>query len=86
MNIKAPIGRILVNQQPVETEIGEFVVDQEGRDDSVRGEVIAIGEDITDIKVGDTVVYPRSRGIRVFNEEGEVHVVQYLSLHYILPI
>jgi co-chaperonin GroES (HSP10) len=83
--MKATYGKILVEQHFVETTIGKFELDPEGKDDSIKGTVVAVGEDIKDIEIGDIVVYPRSRAIRVFNEEGELYVVQYLSLHYILP-
>jgi len=80
--IKAPINKFVVVNKEVETSLGDFMIDPDGRDVTIEAEVIAAGNNISDVKIGDIIIYPKSRGIKSFYEGKEVTTVDYGSMNY----
>lgn len=80
MNIKAPINKFVAINNEVETSIEGFMMNPEGRDLTIEAKVIAAGSNISDVKVGDIIIYPSSRGIKAFYEGQELVMVDYQSM------
>jgi len=83
--IKAPYNKFVVVNEEIETDVGSFMVDPEGRDETIDAKVIAAGSNIADVKVGDIIVYPKSRGVKAYIKDLEIRVVSYESMLYFKP-
>lgn len=80
--IRAPKDKFIVINKEVQTSLGDFMMSEDGVDNNVDGEVIAVGKNITDVKKGNIITYPSSRGVKAFYEEQEIRVVDYGSMIY----
>lgn len=59
------IIRANVQENVSKTDSGLFIVKKEDRETIEVADVISVGEDITDIKVGDKILFPTSTGLRI---------------------
>ena len=86
LKLSVGFNKILVKQHPVKKEMFSFMVNEDGRDFSADGTVIAVGYNLKDIKPGDIITYQRSRGQKIFIDNGgtseEYYIVDYNSMYY----
>jgi co-chaperonin GroES (HSP10) len=80
--LRAGLGKLLVEKEKTKTELMTFTMDVNGVDGTATGKVIAVGQNITDVKVGDIIGYQRSRGETAYVGTDELTVVQYESMQY----
>lgn len=80
--LRAPFNKLVVENHEIETTLGDFMIDPDGRDTTIEATVIAKGNNITDVEVGDVITYPKSRGIAAMIGDQEIRVVDYQSMLY----
>ncbi len=73
-------GNIVVIEQDVKRDLGGIDLGDEGIDNTIEGEVVAVGADIKDVKIGYIIVYPRGRGEYCFVDGQQYKILQYLSM------
>jgi len=73
MKVK-PIGeRLLVKQEQVEEKSsGGIILTQTVQEKPSQGEVRAIGEKVTSVEIGDTVVFSKYAGAEALDVDGEL--------------
>lgn len=69
-----PIGnRVLVSQH--KKEVGTIIVSQEFYEKLPRGKVVAISDEVNEIKVGDEVIFNRLSG-EILEDSGEFLILK----------
>lgn len=63
--LKAVTNRVFINRTPPEQEKGGIIIPDEAQENMPEGEVVSIGVDVMDIKVGDTALFSVRDGIQV---------------------
>ncbi len=76
MDLKTFGNKVIVKVQEAETQTqaGIFIPDT-AREKPNEGTVVAIGPDVNEVKVGDTVIFPKY-STRIEREEGEYVVLK----------
>jgi chaperonin GroES len=66
MNLKPLANRILVKPHPIkETTDGGLILSEKSKKRQTRGDVVGVGPNVTQVKIGDTVAYGRYTGTDV---------------------
>lgn len=61
-----PLGsRLLVEKLEADKEVGGIIIQQSKPEDSFRAKVLAIGSDVTDCFIGDTILLSKYSGCEV---------------------
>lgn len=73
-NIKPLGARVLVERAEVEEKTASgIIIPDSAKESQNRGKVIALGKEVNDVKVGDTVLYGKFNGTEI--KEGEKEYV-----------
>ena len=57
--IKPLRDNIVIKEQEVESKKGDFYIPDSAKETPLLAEVLAVGKDVKDIEVGDTVIYKK---------------------------
>lgn len=82
MNIK-PLGkRVLINQVKEEevTKSGIVLPGTVSKEKPIIGEVLAVGKDVEEIKVGDKVIYEKYSGTEVKDGDKEYLILDFENI------
>lgn len=68
-----PIGkRVLIRRAKVEEKKNGIILVESSRQPKTEGEVIAMGDGITSVKIGDIVMYGNYSGVPVVTEDDDL--------------
>ena len=71
-----PFGdRVVVKILLTETKVGGLLVTPTSKENSNKGEVVAIGEDVKSIKIGDTVLFNLGTGLSYSTSSNDYRIL-----------
>jgi len=80
-----PLGSILeIKPFSKEMESGGFVISTDNAHTPEKGEVLSIGDEVEDVKVGDSVIFRKGAYSKVSVNGKDVLLVEEKSVYYIL--
>lgn len=75
-NIKPLGARVLVEKAEVEEKTASgIIIPDSAKETQNRGKVLAIGKDVEDVKVGDTVLYGKYNGTEIKENDKEYMII-----------
>jgi chaperonin GroES len=75
-NIKPLGARVLVEKAEVEEKTASgIIIPDSAKESQNRGKVLAIGKDVEDVKVGDTVLYGKYNGTEIKENDKEYMII-----------
>lgn len=74
------LNKVLICDKEVVTGIDNIMFNPDGIDSVIEAEVIEVGTNITDISAGDTIIYPKSRGVRAVIDGTNYNVIEYQTI------
>lgn len=75
-NIKPLGARVLVERAEVEEKTASgIIIPDSAKESQNRGKVLAIGKDVEDVKVGDTVLYGKYNGTEIKENDKEYMII-----------
>lgn len=83
LKIKTYENRLVVKPDAPNTEILGTSVSEEEVGGSICGEVVAVGDNITDVKVGEKIHYSKKTQ-EILIEDDNYHIVWYDHVYYSL--
>lgn len=67
-----PLGkRVVVKRDPTKTEIAGFIVPEAAQVKELSGKVLAVGPEVTDVLVGDRVIFGKFDGTDIPTKHAE---------------
>ncbi len=75
-NIKPLGARVLIERAEVKEKTASgIIIPDSAKESQNRGKVLAIGKDVEDVKVGDTVLYGKYNGTEIKENDKEYIII-----------